>query len=100
MYNPTTAPVPQHFTPTPMMTNQQFVHGMFFSKINHFYLSLYSGHQSSAPPPTDHSSVPPAYPPVASYQDFKPANAWNDPPTVLMKTQKPNPAKVNIVFII
>jgi len=27
LYNPTTA-VPQHFTPTPIMSNQQFVHGL------------------------------------------------------------------------
>jgi hypothetical protein len=28
LYNPTTAAVPQHFTPTPMMSNQQYVHGL------------------------------------------------------------------------
>jgi len=27
LYNPTAA-APQHFTPTPIMSNQQFVHGL------------------------------------------------------------------------
>lgn len=43
-------------------------------------------------PPMGTSSAPP--PLVPSYQDTKPANAWNDPPAVLMKTNKPNVVKV------
>lgn len=31
LYNPTTA-VPQHFIPTPIMSNPQFVHGLFLLK--------------------------------------------------------------------
>ncbi|CAF4829510.1 unnamed protein product, partial [Rotaria sp. Silwood2] len=40
LYNPTTA-APQHYTPTPIMSNQQFVHG----------------HTNPVPPPTDSSNV-------------------------------------------
>jgi hypothetical protein len=55
------------------------------------------GPTTSAPPPTttDLSSVPPVGPTLPSYQDSKPVGAWNDPPTVLIKASKPNPAKVN-----
>ncbi|CAF4758822.1 unnamed protein product, partial [Rotaria sp. Silwood2] len=61
----------------PIMSNQQFVHG----------------HTNPVPPPTDSSNVSPVVPSLPSYQDFKPVGAWNDPPTVVMKTSKPNPAK-------
>ncbi|CAF2122199.1 unnamed protein product [Rotaria magnacalcarata] len=77
LYNPTTA-VPQHYTPTPVMSNSQYVHG----------------HSNQvAPTSTDLSSVPPIPSSIPSYQDFKPTSAWNDPPTVLMKTPKPIPVR-------
>ncbi len=50
------------------------------------------------PPSTDLSNVPPAGPSIPSYQDSKPASAWNDPPTVLIKSSKPNPTKVKFIF--
>lgn len=59
------------------------------------------GHATPVPPPaTDLSNVPPAGPSLTSYQDSKPANAWNDPPTVMMKASRPNPVKVNFILII
>ncbi|CAF0715359.1 unnamed protein product [Adineta steineri] len=81
-YNPATA-VPSHFTPaptpTPMMSNQQFVHG----------------YPNSAPSPAVNNApnAPPLGPSALSYQDSKPASAWNDPPTVMMKVSKHNPVK-------
>lgn len=44
-------------------------------------------------PATDLSSVPPAptVPLVPSYQEAKPATAWNDPPPVLLRATKPTP---------
>ena len=55
-----------------------------------------SGLSAPTMPGTDLSSVPPVGPPlVPSYQDFKPASAWNDPPTVLMKLPKTSPARVS-----
>jgi len=59
------------------------------------------GHTTPVPPPTtDLSNVPPAGPTLPSYQDSKPAGAWNDPPTVLLKVSKPNPTKVSSILTI
>ena len=52
------------------------------------------------PPSADLSSVPPTGSLIPSYQESKPAVAWNDPPTVLMKVQKQNPVKVNTHFFL
>ncbi len=64
-----------------------------------FYLL---GHTTPVPTTTttDLSSVPPPAGGLSmhSYQDSKPAGAWNDPPTVLIKVAKPNPVKVNSIL--
>lgn len=60
------------------------------------------GHTTPVPPPsTDLSSVPsPPGPTLPSYQDSKPASAWNDPPNVVRKVSKPNPTKVNSILMV
>jgi len=64
-----------------------------------FFLLL--GHSTPQPPPlTDPSNLPPIAPLIPSYQDSKPAAAWNDPPTVMMKVSKPSSLKVNSILLI
>ncbi|CAF0960782.1 unnamed protein product [Adineta ricciae] len=78
-YNPATA-VPQHFTPPSVPPPQHYVPGR-----------ATPGLPSSIPnvPNVPASTMPS----VPSYQDSKPASAWNDPPAVMMKVSKPNPVK-------
>ncbi len=49
---------------------------------------------------TDLSSVSPVAFSITSYQDSKSADTSNDPSTIVMKTLKLNPVKVNSIFII
>lgn len=58
------------------------------------------GYSTAGPTATDLSNAQPVASVVPSYQDFKPAGAWNDPPTVVMKTAKPNAVKVNSISLI
>lgn len=103
LFNPTNTVPATHFTPTPIMSNAQFVHGINDRlEMNNSFL-FFKGNSApmfppgSVPSATDLSNVPPVSsgPLMPSYQEAKPATAWNDPPTVLMRTPKTAPTKVS-----